>query len=66
MSSLGFNQLVAIEDAVLMENRRNGLEKFLNKVRQDAEENCSDLENVSCGAVVCNCDPFTLGLDVHS
>ncbi len=61
MSSLGFNQLVAIEDAVLMENRRNGLEKFLNKVRQDAEENCSDLENVSCGAVVCNCDPFTLG-----
>ena len=61
MSSLGFNQLVTIEDAVLMENRRNGLEKFLNKVRQDAEENCSDLENVSCGAVVCNCDPFTLG-----
>ena len=32
-----------------------------NKVRQDAEENCPGLENVSCGAVVCNCDPFTLG-----
>ncbi len=61
MSSLGFSQLVAIEDAVLMENRRNGLEKFLGKVRHDAEANCADIENADCGAVVCNCDPFTLG-----
>ena len=61
MSSLGFNKLVAIEDAVLMENRRNGLEKFLKKVRSDAEENCADIGNAVCGAVVCNCDPFSLG-----
>ena len=38
MSSLGFNKLIAIDDAVLLENRRNGLEKFLAKTRQDAEE----------------------------
>lgn len=61
MSSLGFNKLVAVEDAVLMENRRNGLEKYLDKVRKDAEENYGDINNAVCGAVVCNCDPFTLG-----
>lgn len=61
LSSLGFSKLVAVEDAVLMENRRNGLEKFLARIRQDAEDDCADLENIKCGAVVCNCDPFTLG-----
>ena len=61
LSSLGFSKLVAVEDAVLMENRKNGLEKFLARIRQDAEANRADLETIKCGAVVCNCDPFTLG-----
>lgn len=61
IASLGFNKLVAIDDAVLMENRRNGLENFLANVREDAEANCANIETAKCGAVVCNCDPFTLG-----
>ena len=61
MASLGFNKLIAIDDAVLLENRRNGLEKFLAKTRQDAEEHRADIADITCGAVVCNCDPFTLG-----
>jgi len=65
ISSLGFYELVETEDAVLMENRRNGLERFLNSVRTDAEQRAAelglDLNSAVCGAVVCNCDPFTLG-----
>ena len=65
ISSLGFYTLAATDDAVLMENRRNGLYKFLVSVWEDAEQYAAehgiDFENAVCGAVVCNCDPFTLG-----
>lgn len=51
-SSLGFYTVIGTADAVLMENRRRGLEDFLDSLpRYDG----------ICGAVVCNCDPFTLG-----
>ena len=51
-ASLGFYPIIETEDAVLMENRRTGVEDFL-----------AGLPRFSgvCGAVVCNCDPFTLG-----
>lgn len=51
-SSLGFYELTATGDAALMENRRGGLDRFLASIPK--------YEGV-CGAVVCNCDPFTLG-----
>ena len=65
ISSLGFYTLTETEDAVLMENRKNGLYKFLASIWEDANQYASeqsiDLANAVCGAVVCNCDPFTLG-----
>lgn len=68
LSSLGFYVLTKIEDSVLMENRRDGLESFLSRVKEDADSWISQelhLDAVSDaivrGAVVCNCDPFTLG-----
>lgn len=65
ISSLGFYALAETEDAVLMENRKNGLYKFLTAIWEDADKYASehgiDFENAVCGAVVCNCDPFTLG-----
>lgn len=68
LSSLGFYVLARVEDSILMENRRNGLEKFLERVRADADSWISEKlqsadasEAVVRGAVVCNCDPFTLG-----
>ena len=65
ISSLGFYTLTETEDAVLMENRKNGLYKFLTSIWEDANQYASeqsiDLANAVCGAVVCNCDPFTLG-----
>ena len=50
--SMGFYPVVGTADAILMENRNGGFEGFL--------ESLPRYEGV-CGAVVCNCDPFTLG-----
>ena len=65
LSSMGFYTLASAEDAVLMENRRNGLHNFLTSIWQDAEqyakEHGIELAGGIIGAVVCNCDPFTLG-----
>lgn len=65
IGSLGFYTLAETEDAVLMENRKNGLYKFLTSIWDDANEYAAeqgiDFANAVCGAVVCNCDPFTLG-----
>ena len=50
--SMGFYPLIETGDALLMENRRGGFDSFLRSLpRYDGV----------CGAVVCNCDPFTLG-----
>lgn len=65
ITSLGFYTLAETEDAVLMENRKNGLYKFLTSIWDDASQYATehgiDFMNAVCGAVVCNCDPFTLG-----
>ena len=51
-SSLGFYPVIETADALLMENRRGGAEEFIDSLPK--------LDGVR-GAVVCNCDPFTLG-----
>lgn len=51
-SDLGFCPVVRTEDIVMMENRRNGLDNFLRGLPH--------LEG-KVGAIVCNCNPFTLG-----
>ncbi len=50
--SMGFHAIAETAEAVLLENRRGGIESFLESIPK--------YEGV-CGAVVCNCDPFTLG-----
>lgn len=50
--SLGFYTLVATGDAILMENRRDGLDRYLAALPHPEGK---------VGAVVCNCNPFTLG-----
>ena len=51
-SSMGFFPIVSTQDAVLAENRRNGLSDYLASLPR--------FDGV-CGAVVMNADPFTLG-----
>ena len=50
--SLGFYPVIETKDAVLLENRKGGLDDFLASLPKYGGV---------CGAVVCNCDPFTLG-----
>ena len=50
----GFHPLVRTADCLLMEDRRDGLDRFLaglDRPETDAETGC----------IVCNCNPFTLG-----
>lgn len=51
-ASLGFSPLVETADALLMEHRRGTMARFLSALPRFPGEN---------GAVVCHCDPFTLG-----
>ena len=51
-SSMGFYPVIETGDALLMENRRDGFESFIDSIPRYTGV---------CGAVVCNCDPFTLG-----
>ena len=52
-SSLGFYELARTKDALMMENKKDGLSRFLSELEHGALQNT--------GAVVVNCNPFTYG-----
>lgn len=51
----GFYPVMRTRDCLLMENRRRGLDDFLNGLERPAEN------DGSVGCIVANCNPFTLG-----
>lgn len=52
-SALGFYPLAQTEEAVMLENQKNGLEKFLRQIPAD--------ETGQAGCIVAHANPFTLG-----
>lgn len=55
-SELGFYPIAEVPNkVVLMENRKEGIKKYLDEISQESGE------IVSSAAVVVNCNPFTLG-----
>lgn len=50
----GFHPLVRTADCLLMEDRRDGLARFLAGLERPSQD-------VETGCIVCNCNPFTLG-----
>ncbi|MBQ3664269.1 MAG: adenylyltransferase/cytidyltransferase family protein [Clostridia bacterium] len=52
VSSMGFYPVVSTQESVLTENRRNGFQDFLASLPRFSG---------TCGAIVMNADPFTLG-----
>ena len=50
----GFHPLVRTADCLLMEDRREGLARFLAGLERPAQD-------AETGCIVCNCNPFTLG-----
>ncbi|MCQ2557594.1 MAG: [citrate (pro-3S)-lyase] ligase [Oscillospiraceae bacterium] len=51
-AGLGFTPLVQTSDILMMENRPNGIANYLSSLPQLSGK---------VGAIVCNCNPFTLG-----
>jgi [citrate (pro-3S)-lyase] ligase len=52
----GFTSIAKTKDVVLMENLRTGLERFLHNIEKHEVYNGEEI-----GAIVVNCNPFTLG-----
>lgn len=51
----GFHPVIRTADCLLMENQRNGLERFLQSLDKPEDQ------NGPVGCIVANCNPFTLG-----
>ena len=54
-SSFGFHPVIRTADCLLMENKRDGLKRFLAELNQPTDE------NGPVGCIVANCNPFTYG-----
>ena len=50
---LGFHPVMRTQDVLLMENRRNGLDRFLSELDRE--------DGTPVGCIVAHCNPFTLG-----
>ncbi|MDO4330058.1 MAG: [citrate (pro-3S)-lyase] ligase [Lachnospiraceae bacterium] len=57
---LGFHTIIKTADVLFMENKRDGFSKFMTQVKAETPEEASGA--FPCiGAIVANCNPFTLG-----
>ena len=57
---MGFYAIFETDSILFMENRSRGFAEFLENIRQETPENALD-ELRTIGAVVANCNPFTIG-----
>lgn len=60
-SSLFFYPIAQTEQVLLMENQRNGIQSFLDALLPAASNNTPEPAAQEIGAIVMNCNPFTLG-----
>lgn len=59
-ADMGFYTILQTEDILLMENRKNGFDGFLEGIRRETPGDAFR-ENAVAGAIVANCNPFTWG-----
>lgn len=59
-SDMGFHTVLMTEDILLMENRASGFAGFLRKLEEETPAEAME-EGKEIGAIVANCNPFTLG-----
>ncbi|MDO5349286.1 MAG: [citrate (pro-3S)-lyase] ligase [Lachnospiraceae bacterium] len=57
---LGFHTIIKTTDVLFMENKRDGFSKFMTQVKAETPEEASSA-CLCIGAIVANCNPFTLG-----
>lgn len=62
---MGLYPVEETKDVLLLENRRNGLERYLEQLKGETKEamerKAPNLQGDGIGAIVANCNPFTLG-----
>lgn len=62
---LGFYTIIKTEDVLFMENQRNGFSKFMAQVKEETPKEAriarQEADSLCIGAIVANCNPFTLG-----
>ena len=63
--SLGLYPVAQTENILLLENRKNGLKKYVEKLKKERDRALHEIkENPNgegIGAIIANCNPFTLG-----
>ncbi|MDO4264854.1 MAG: [citrate (pro-3S)-lyase] ligase [Eubacteriales bacterium] len=59
-ADMGFHTILMTKDILFMENRSRGFESFMRALREETPEEALRKDAV-IGAVVANCNPFTLG-----
>jgi len=62
--SMGLYEVVRTEDVLLLENRRDGLSKYLKKIGKETEqtkESAAPGKGDAIGCIVAHANPFTLG-----
>ena len=63
--NLGFYPVAETEDIILLENKKNGLKKYILKLQKETEkaktEKQENQRGEGIGAIIANCNPFTLG-----
>lgn len=63
--SMGLYPVAETEQVLLLENKRNGLKRYVEKIKKETEKRKREIrkreEGDGIGAIVANCNPFTLG-----
>ncbi len=57
---LSFYEIIKTEDVLLMENRKHGMQEYIKAIREETPQEAL-VGGKKIGAVVANCNPFTLG-----
>ena len=60
-TSCGFYPLAETESVLMLENKRNGLEKFYKRMIPGGAEHFDHTSTGGVGCIVMNCNPFTKG-----
>lgn len=67
---MSFHAIVKTENVLLMENRKNGIDKYIEKLKQETDLSLTsktptivepNLQGEGIGAIIANCNPFTFG-----
>lgn len=57
---LSFYEILKTEDILFMENRKYGMSEYVDSIEKETPEEAKD-PSKKIGAIVANCNPFTLG-----